>query len=158
RVRDVEQLEVRDDVLVVDRDVLEVLEEVEHDVGPEAFDRRPDDAQVGADAETLDLVAERPERLPDEVLGPPFHGVEVGVAGLVGRNGPAVHARQDLELAGPALAVHSATRWRPLCRKFIVWTVRRTAKSSFACGSGTARRSSSSRQRWTMSSNTWSTV
>src|SRR4029079_6779011 len=79
-VRHVEQLEVRDDVLVEDRDVLEVLEQVEDDVRLELLDAGADDAEVCADPELADLVAEVAERPYDVKLGLPLDGLEVRIA------------------------------------------------------------------------------
>ena len=156
-VGNAEQLQVGDDVLVEDRHVLEVFEQVEDDVGSEVLDRGADDAEIGADALRLHVVAERAERLQHVVLGLPLDAREVGVAGVVRRKEHLLHKGQHLQLRPPPSA-HSATRCRPLWRKFMVCTVSRIPKSTRACASGTASRSSSSRHRRMMSSNTWSTV
>ena len=63
-----------------------------------------------------------------------------------------VDERQDAEL------LHSASRCRPLCRKFMACTVSSTVNSRRAVSSGTARRSFRSRHRTMMSSSTWSIV
>ena len=65
------QLEVRDDVLVEDRDVVEAFEQVEGDVRLPLGHHPPDFAEVVVDAERLDLVAQRAQRRDDVVLGPP---------------------------------------------------------------------------------------
>jgi hypothetical protein len=91
-----QQLEVADDVLVVDRDLLEVDEQIEGDVRLELGERPLDRAEVVADAQLERLVAELLEPLDHVELG-----AEVGdlfaryAAQAVGRHQLLVHEHED---------------------------------------------------------------
>ena len=108
--------------------------------------------EVVVDARDEDLVALALERDVHVVLHLPFGVHHVHARRVVGRHQVLVDERQDAEL------LHSASRCRPLCRKFMACTVSSTVNSRRAVSSGTARRSFRSRHRTMMSSSTWSIV
>jgi hypothetical protein len=112
RVGQLEQLEVRDDVLVKDRDVIEPFEQVEGDVRLPLGREPADFSQVVVDAECLHLVAEAGQGRDDVVLRPPRSRHDVGaLLDLVRRNQVAVNEREH-----PQFCAHSATLCLPLWR------------------------------------------
>ena len=111
-----------------------------------------DHAEVAPDPERAHLVPHLPQRADHVELRLPGHREHVGVARVVRRHEVLVHQREH------AKRLHRTMRWRPLWRWFIVCTVSAIVKSSFACSSGTATRSPSSRHRSIMSPSTWSIV
>ena len=113
RVGQLQQLEMRDDVLIEDRDVVEALEQIEGDVRLPFGRQAPDLAEVVVDAQRLDLMTHRRQRGDDVVLGPPRRRCDVGAFRDLGRrNQMAMDERDDPHLGD----AHSATRCRPLCR------------------------------------------
>src|SRR5262245_60020207 len=151
-VRHAEQLEVADDVLVVDRDVVEVLEQVEHRLRLELVQGVADHAQVAAHPEALHLVPQLPERADDVELGLPFHLGDVDALHVVRGNQRFVHEGQQAQL------LHRATRCRPLRTKRMSWLVSTIPKSSMVCEAERVRRRRSSAARSIMSSRTRSIV
>jgi hypothetical protein len=108
-VGETQQFEVTDDVLVEYSDVVEILEQIEGDVRPPVVDRLAHDAEVFADAETLDLVAEETQVGAHVVLRFPLDLGEVVSVDVRGRHQFPVHQGED------AQPPHSHTRCRPLC-------------------------------------------
>ena len=92
------QLEERDDVLVVGDDALELLEQVEDDVGLPVGDRAAQLGEVVAHAEHPDLVAHRAERRRDVVLRAPLVDLLLGVAVGVSAAPGLVHQHQHAQL------------------------------------------------------------
>jgi hypothetical protein len=80
RVGDAQELEIRHHVLIVRRQAVELLEEIEGDVRLPLLDRLADDPQVAPDPERAHLVAELAQRAHDVVLRLPWHCQHVGVA------------------------------------------------------------------------------
>src|SRR5262249_45726709 len=151
-VGDPEQLEVAHHVLVVDRDVVEVLEQVEHRMRLSLGDGVAHDAEVAAHAEALHLVPQVAERGDDVELRLPLRLRHVDVLRVVGRDEHLVHQREQAEL------LHSASRWRPLRTKRISCVVSTMPKSSIVCAAERVSRSFRSTARSIMSSSTRSTV
>jgi hypothetical protein len=113
RVRELEQLEVGDDVLIEDGDVIEGFEQVEGDLRFPLGHQPADLAEVVVDAERLHFVTQPAQCRDHVVLGAPGLGRDVGsLFHRVGRNQVPVDERQDTKFADR----HSATRCRPLCR------------------------------------------
>ena len=109
-VRDAQQLEVADDVLIEDRDVVEVLEQVEDDVRLEVVDRLAHDAEIVADAEVVHLVAGLLQGDGDVELRLPVDAGDVDALDVLRRHQIVVHQGENAQLS------HSHTRCRPLCR------------------------------------------
>jgi hypothetical protein len=102
-VRHAEQLEVARHVLVVDRHVVEVFQEIEHGVRLGLGDGVPDDAEIAADAQAPHLVPQLAQRGHDVELGLPLRLSEIDALDVVRRHQDLVHHRQEAEL------LHSAT-------------------------------------------------
>ena len=110
-VRQLQQFEVRHDVLVEDRHVVEPFEQVERDVRLPFVGEPADFAKVVVDAEWPHFVPHRGQRRDDVVLGAPRRRRDVGAfVDRRGRNQVTVDQREHAKFG------HSATRCRPLCR------------------------------------------
>ncbi len=100
-----QEFKVGHDVLIIDRDPVEFLEEVEGDLRLPLFDRLPNHGQVIAQAQGLHLMSHVPERRDDVILRLPLDGREIHTfPGLLRRDQVFVHERQDAEF------LHRATR------------------------------------------------
>ena len=96
-VRQVQQLEVADDVLVEGGDARERLQQVEHDVRIERLHRGADAAQVVVHAAHAHLVPDLAQRLDDVELHLPLGLAHVDSLGVAGRHEVVVHERQQRE-------------------------------------------------------------
>src|SRR4029077_19116545 len=151
-VRHAEQLEVARHVLVVDRHVVEVFQEIEHGVRLRLGDGVPDDAEIAADAQAPHLVAQLAQRAHDVELGLPLRLAEIDALDVVRRHQDLVHHRQEAEL------LHSATWCLPLRRNRMIWLVSTMPKSSMVWVDERVSRRPRSPARSIMSSSTRSTV
>ncbi len=102
-------LEVRDDVVVVRNDSRELVEQVEHDVGPPCIDRLAQLRQMIADADDANLVSQPPQSLAHVVLGPKVVDFRFAqAADVVRRHERLVRHQQD------PVPPHGARRHEPL--------------------------------------------
>ena len=126
-----QQLEVADHVLVVDRHVVEVLQQVEDHVrlqlGRAAVRIAPRSLPTPRHCTSWPELAQRAD---DVELGLPFDVGDVDALHVVGRHQLLVHQGQQAQL------LHRATRCRPLRTKRMSWLVSTIPKSSMVCSGG----------------------
>ena len=92
-------LEKRNNVLVKSAVVLELVGEVENDVGREGFQFLPEQVEVVEDREMLCRITKRAERSQEVFLGFPILRFHLGAQILVNRRGPdSVEKREDFEV------------------------------------------------------------
>ena len=99
-----QQLEVGDDVLIKDRDTIELLKEIEADVGLPFVDRLANHCEVTQHADRLYFVPHLAEGGDDVKFCFPLCGREVDTGGILRRDQPLMHHGQHAQL------FHSATR------------------------------------------------
>jgi hypothetical protein len=100
-----EQLQVADDVLVIDRDAVKLLQQIEGDVRLPLLDRLAELSQIVPQAERPHFVPQFPQRRNDVKLGFPRLDLLLGVSlQAVGRDEVFVHQDQHSKFS------HSATR------------------------------------------------